>query len=298
LKTGIKWPQSLANQPGNANRKSRNFAKQVSAYGLQSLAAAGQYYHPKGVSTPGFRSDRFFTSNSGYRLLKRALELVHLPPLMACTSGRPEISVGLIDGPVLFTHPELSSQNIREVAGKLKGSCARSNSVACRHGTFVAGMLLAKRGSAAPAICQASTLLVRPIFSETVSGDGHMPSATPQELASAIVETIEAGARILNLSAALTQQSARGEGELQSALDYAAQRAVIVVAAAGNEGVVGSSVITRHPWVIPIASCDLEGRPLSQSNLGSSIGRGGAQDCSPPSQCRFQGGMASVPSQF
>jgi len=40
LKTGIKWPQSLANQPGNANRKSRNFAKQVSAYGLRSLAAA------------------------------------------------------------------------------------------------------------------------------------------------------------------------------------------------------------------------------------------------------------------
>jgi subtilisin family serine protease len=118
--------------------------------------------------------------------------------------------------------------------------------------------------------------LVRPIFSETVSGNGPLPSATPQELASAIVETIEAGARILNLSAALIQQSARGQGELQAALDYAAQRAVIVVAAAGNEGVVGSSVITRHPWVIPVASCDLEGRPLNQSNLGSSIGRGGA----------------------
>jgi subtilisin family serine protease len=99
--------------------------------------------------------------------------------------------------------------------------------------------------------------------------------ATPQELASAIIETIDAGARILNLSAAVIQPSATGEAELRSALDYAAQRAVIVVAAAGNQGVVGSSVITRHPWVIPVAGCDLQGRPLSQSNLGSSIGRRG-----------------------
>jgi subtilisin family serine protease len=38
---------------------------------------------------------------------------------------------------------------------------------------------------------------------------------------------------------------------------------------------VGSSVITRHPWVIPVAGCDLQGRPQSLSNLGSSIGRRG-----------------------
>jgi subtilisin family serine protease len=74
-----------------------------------------------------------------------------------------------------------------------------------------------------------------------------MPSATPQELASAIVETIEAGARIINLSAALFQPSAKGEAELQQALDYARQHAIIIVVAAGNQGVVGSSVITRHP---------------------------------------------------
>src|SRR5262252_6223839 len=61
----------------------------------------------------------------------RALELVDLPPLMARTSGRPEISIGLIDGPVLVTHPELSSENIREVPGTPRGTCARSDSIAC-----------------------------------------------------------------------------------------------------------------------------------------------------------------------
>jgi subtilisin family serine protease len=102
-----------------------------------------------------------------------------------------------------------------------------------------------------------------------------MPSAIPQQLASAIVETVDAGAWILNLSSALVQPSAKGASELQSALDYAAQRAVIVVAAAGNQGVVGSSVITRHPWVIPVAACNRRSRPLSQSNLGNSIGTRG-----------------------
>jgi subtilisin family serine protease len=204
-----------------------------------------------------------------------ALELVKLSMLMAQTAGRPEVAVGLIDGPVAKSHPYLKSENIREVPEAHRGSCALASSPACKHGTFVAGILVAKRGSAALAICPGCTLLVRPIFPETNFGNGHMPSATPQELASAIVETIDAGARILNLSAALAQPSVKGEGVLQSALDYAARRAVIVVAAAGNQGMVGSSVITRHPWVIPAAGCDLQGRLQSQSNLGSSIGRRG-----------------------
>ena len=62
---------------------------------------------------------------------------------------------------------------------------------------------------------------------------------------------------------------------MQAALDYAARRAVIVVAAAGNQSMVGSSVITRHPWVVPVAGCDLQGQPQSLSNLGSSIGKRG-----------------------
>jgi subtilisin family serine protease len=204
-----------------------------------------------------------------------ALELVKLWPLMARTAGRPEVMVGLIDGPVAIGHADLENENIRELSVVNGGRCAISSSAACKHGTFVAGILIAKRGSAAPAICPGCTLLVRPIFPEANSGNGQMPSATPQQLASAIVETINAGAVILNLSAALVQPSAKGERELQSALDYAAQKAVIVVAAAGNQAVVGSSTITCHPWVIPVAGCDLQGRPLSQSNLGSSIGRRG-----------------------
>ena len=74
------------------------------------------------------------------------LDLIKLAPLMERTSGRPQITVGLIDGPILLAHPDLASQNIREVPGKLPGTCAIAESSACLHGTFVAGMLFARRG--------------------------------------------------------------------------------------------------------------------------------------------------------
>jgi len=102
-----------------------------------------------------------------------------------------------------------------------------------------------------------------------------MPSATPQELAAAIIDCIDAGARIINLSLALAQPSTKGEHALAEALDHSVRRGVIVAAAAGNQGTLGSSAITRHPWVIPVVGCDLRGRPITESNLGSSIGRRG-----------------------
>ena len=203
------------------------------------------------------------------------LDLVKLTPLMKLTSGRPEVTVGLIDGPVAMDHPDLAGENIREVPGGLAGSCARASSAACMHGTFVAGMLSARKGSPAPAICPDCTLLVRPVFSEAATVNGGMPSATPEELAAAIIDCVEAGARVINLSVALSQPLSKAQAELTEALDFAARRSALVVAAAGNQGTIGSSVITRHPWVVPVAACDLRGRPISQSNLGSSMGRRG-----------------------
>jgi subtilisin family serine protease len=194
---------------------------------------------------------------------------------MDFTRGRPEIVIGLIDGPVEADHPDLAEAKIQVVPGKLAGVCVQASNSACLHGTFVAGILSARRSSAAAAICPDCTLLVRSIFAETNQVDGQMPSASPGELAEAIIETVQAGARVINLSVALAQSASRGQRELEEALDYSASRGVIILAAAGNQGGLGSSVITRHAWVIPIAAYDLEGRPMVESNLGSSIGRRG-----------------------
>jgi hypothetical protein len=64
------------------------------------------------------------------------LDLVGLPPLMARTSGRPDISIGLIDGPIAVDHPELSPGNIHVLSGQVAGAlCGRQQhgSMRTRH---------------------------------------------------------------------------------------------------------------------------------------------------------------------
>src|SRR5829696_4402302 len=174
------------------------------------------------------------------------LDIVGLTPLMELSSGNPKITIGLLDGPVAAIHPDFATESISGVGSERRGGCVQNSSVACLHGTFTAGILSAKRDSSAPAICPDCTLVVRPIFKETTRGREEMPSATPTELAEAIVECVEAGARVLNLSVAFAHPSFLGERELEEALEYAGQMEVITVAAAGNQGTLGSSAIIRH----------------------------------------------------
>src|SRR5262245_36680931 len=202
------------------------------------------------------------------------LDLVKLTGLMERTAGSPEVKIGLIDGPVVTQHPDLAGEHLRTFPGD-NVTCTQADSAACMHGTFVAGILSAKRTSPAPAICPNCTLLIRPIFVEKATGREQMPSAAPQELATAVIECMEAGARVINLSLALTQTSSKAEQALEGVLNQAITQSVIVVAAAGNQGTLGSSAITRHPWVIPVVACDVLGRPTNESNLGGSIGRRG-----------------------
>ena len=201
------------------------------------------------------------------------LDAVNLTALMEQSAGRPEVIVGLIDGSVAATHRDLATESIRILPQASDRASGHVSAAALRHGTFVAGILAAKRGSAAPAICPGCTLVVRPIFLQAANAS--TPSASPQDLAEAIVDCVEAGVRILNLSLSLATVSPNREPQLVQALDHAAAHGTLVAAAAGNQGIVGGSAITRHPWVIPVVACGGAGRPLAVSNLGSSIARRG-----------------------
>src|SRR6516164_5633969 len=206
---------------------------------------------------------------------RSALDAVNLAALMEQSAGQPKVVVGLIDGSVAVTHRDLATESIRILPQASDRAPEHASAAALRHGTFVAGILAAKRGSAAPAICPGCTLVVRPIFLQPSTANASTPSASPQDLAEAIIDCVEAGVRILNLSLSLAIVSPNREPQLVQALDHAAAHGTLVVAAAGNQGTIGGSPITRHPWVIPVVACDVAGRPLAVSNLGSSIARRG-----------------------
>jgi subtilisin family serine protease len=201
------------------------------------------------------------------------LTLVGLRGVMERTEGRADLIVALIDGPVLLEHPALDRRNIRQLNSQ-KVDCSSSSSFACSHGTLIAGILSARRGTDAPGICPGCSLLIRPIFSADSDRSG-LPIADPMEVAKAIVECVDNGATVLNLSIAISGYSIKGEKEIDDALSYAVRHRVITVASAGNQSAIRCSVITRHQGTIPVMACDATGNPTEESNLATTIGRNG-----------------------
>jgi subtilisin family serine protease len=203
------------------------------------------------------------------------IDLTRVRQLMALTSGREAVRIGLVDGAVASTHPDLVGAHMRQLSSAGTTPCKQDSDAACAHGTLVAGVLVARRGALSPSLCPDCTLLIRPVFESHNASARGLPEATPTQLAAAVIDCIEAGARIVNLSLGFSLPTSLRHAVLHDAFDYALARDVIIVAAAGNQGSLGSSSITRHPWVIPVAACDGRGRPLDASNLGASVARNG-----------------------
>lgn len=231
-----------------------------------------------------------------------SVKAVKLTTLMRHTSGHPSVIVGVIDGPVDLDHPDLEHESITLINGpEQKGD---AGDIARRHGTLVAGMLNARRDTSVPGLCPRCRLLVYSVFGATFAAERrNVPTATAEQLAAAIRAVRQCGAHIINLSLAVFESDLGSASPLSQALNEAEQQGVIVVAAAGNDGAIGSSSITGHRWVLPVVACNNSGQILGKSNLGRSIGRFGlsAPGFRIPSLSpnggygRFTGSSAAVP---
>ena len=101
------------------------------------------------------------------------------------------------------------------------------------------------------------------------------PASTPLELSNAIVESVDAGANIINLSMGLSTSALNRYNELKAAFNYALLNDVIVVMASGNQGSIGGNPLLKNQWIIPVVACDNLGRLSSESNVGPSVGKRG-----------------------
>jgi subtilisin family serine protease len=208
------------------------------------------------------------------------LRQIKLDSIMQISSGDPKIRIGVIDGPIDLNHPAFQGRKIRTANVSQVSICRSASSIACMHGTFVVGILAANRRDHVPAICSNCEILLYPIFRDYAGiknkdVDLNFPASTPKELSNAIIETIDAGARIINLSLGLSSSSLIVYSELREAYDYAANHNVIVVVAAGNQGNIGFISLLNHPWIIPVAACDENGQLSTMSNYGPSIANRG-----------------------
>ena len=203
-----------------------------------------------------------------------ALSIINIHKLMNKTQGNPKIIIGLVDGPI-YVHSEFEKASIETIQSS-NIYCKNIDNKACKHGTFIAGILCSKRGIA-PGICPKCTLLLRPIFNEfciNCNTTDH-PNANPEELVKAIKEVIDQGARIINLSIGTTILSTKDYRIIYDAYDYALKHDVIIVISAGNSGNMGRVTLIDHSWIIPVTACDEKGLLYEKANFGRFISRRG-----------------------
>jgi PatG C-terminal/Subtilase family len=177
------------------------------------------------------------------------------------------ISVAVIDGPYDATALEHILAKAPVALGVAR--CSTSANSSCNHGTFIMGLLGARRDVMFPGICPDCRLLHIPLF---LGEDDEYASVA--ELAGAITVAVAAGANLINLSLASLGDDARYDPELASALDGAEASGAVVLAAAGNQGHLALGQLLSHRVTVPVVAVDAAGRLVPGCNFGPSISLG------------------------
>jgi hypothetical protein len=174
--------------------------------------------------------------------------------------GSAEISVAVIDGP--YDQWGLSQVLERLPTRVAPYACAGSPGAACAHGTFMIGALGARRDAAIPGLCPKCTLYHIPIFS-----DSELKGASLAALAAAINMAVDRGARLINLSLAVSRKESKSENALERSLNRAYHSGAAIVVAAGAQSCSATDLLLRHRVSIPVVPTDGHGRLISTPNL-------------------------------
>jgi subtilisin family serine protease len=148
------------------------------------------------------------------------------PAIAAAGGGAPSAPVAVIDTGVDLGHPDLSGRVVSAMDATGADGTVRD---ATGHGTFVTGLIGMVDGNGIGGRGVAGTT---PLIAVRASLDGTFLDSA---VAAGIVWAVDHGARVLNMSFAGPAPSA----VVTEALDYAYDRDVVMVAAAGNSGLAG-----------------------------------------------------------
>jgi len=183
-------------------------------------------------------------------------------------SGASAVAVAVIDG--AYDEAALSRVLAQAPVSLGHGACGASPNSACDHGTFIMGLLGARRDALIPGLCPDCRLVHIPLFIDVNS-----PSASVGELAAAIRKAVTAGAQLINLSLAILGDDSENHPDLAAALDLAEMSGAVLVVAAGNQGRLAMGQLLSHPVTIPVVGADASQSLLPDSNFGPAISHRG-----------------------
>jgi cyanobactin maturation PatA/PatG family protease len=188
-----------------------------------------------------------------------------LDKLWAETTGDPAVCVAILDGPVDASHDCFFDAKL-EILETLVPSQAGTGP-ASRHGTHVASVIFGRHGGPVAGIAPRCRGLIVPVFSD--GPDGTVRTCSQLDMARAILQSIEAGAHIISISAGQLAANGGAETYLAGAIRSCAENNVLIVAAAGNDGCDCIHVPAAVPSVLAVGAMDTSGVPLGSSNWGA-----------------------------
>ena len=214
-----------------------------------------------------------------------ALDANHLNARAAWDAGLrgAGVTVGIVDAPADVGHPDLSGRwagraydpvlnaeyttaadwtaAVSRMAGGNKNADS-SGGLDLNHGTAVASAAVAaQNGSGIVGAAPDARFLSAAVFQPTSAGVQFVGSF---DAARAVVWSVDAGAKVINLS----WGSFGYDPLLKAATDYALSRGVTVVAAAGNTGKRERQQPAMYPGVLASVAGDLAGNRASFSSSG------------------------------
>lgn len=194
------------------------------------------------------------------------LVLSGLEELWAETKGASHICIAILDGPVDQSHPSLVAANLTRLETLVSGSV--SSGPASQHGTHVASVIFGQHDGQIKGIAPQCRGLIVPVFKD--GGNGSIAPCSQLDLARAIMQAVEHGAHIINISGGQLVSTGEPQPILADAIRTCTTNNILIVAAAGNDGCNCLHVPAASPSVLAVGAMNSQGLPHESSNWGSS----------------------------
>ncbi|QMU74196.1 type VII secretion-associated serine protease mycosin [Streptacidiphilus sp. P02-A3a] len=198
-----------------------------------------------------------------------SLQRVLLTELWSHATGR-GVTVAVIDTGVSDTNPQLRDA-VAAGPDYLTGQGGDALTDPDGHGTMVAGIIAARPSSATGFVGLAPGARILSIRQNDAQGDG-----TPDTLAEAVDAAVAAGVGVINISQDVTENGrpvpVAADSELARAVARAVSRNIVVVVAAGNEGLSLPTYPASLPGVLGVGASDRDNeRAADFSETGGSV---------------------------
>ncbi len=224
-----------------------------------------------------------------------SLTKVGAPAAWRVTKGAAEVVVAVLDTGIDRNHPDLQGSFVEGWDAVNEDADANDDH---GHGTLVAGVIAARSNNGIGGVGACSQCSLMPVKVIGANGAG-----TSADIAEGIVWAADHGARVLNMSFAL---SGRDEG-VAMALEHARSKGVLIVAAAGNSGSADVTFPAAQPGIVSVTATDASDGRYEWASYGGWVtlaapgcsqstqaGGGYADFCGTSSAAAFASGIAGL----